>query len=1069
MSSEGYGDVVGDPDLRSFELLPDGIWIFDDDGLTSYANRRMAQMLGREQAEMQGTRVVDFFDEEGVHNFWEWLGEMTRTGQGRENFEAFFYRPDGSTVWGLVSSAPMLDAAGRRTGWLHRIAPYTERKELLQRLQASEHQLANAQHVAGLGSWERDLRTDEIFWSDELYRLMGLAPQEVPITAEMMASFAHPEDRDRAVAAARQDLAQGDQYSFDTRIVRRDGSIRWGRVLGYLERDATGVPIRTGGTVQDVTDLKTADQQAEQATRRLQLLQEMATAANLATSMREAMLMIAHGLPTLSSWYGVGAWVCDENGGGTEVDLESPPTPAGVAVEFDHALAVRARDTRSVVIAAPPGLEATHSLVAVPVVVDGQVLAVAQLLADEVPPDDNSRQLVDQVATQLAVVAERERSAAQLAEARDDAMEASRLKSEFLATMSHEIRTPMNGVIGLTDLLMLTDLDEHQRRLAENLQGAGLTLLGIINDILDLSKIESGKLELESTDFDVRAVFDQVASVLSGPAHAKGIELVVACHPDVPVQLRGDAVRFGQILTNLGSNAVKFTDRGEVVVHARAVGQEDDAVVLQVDVVDTGVGIAPQARERLFDAFTQADPSTTRRHGGTGLGLAISRRLVTALGGEIWVESEPGRGSTFSFTARLGRGSGTAGRARELARHLTDRRALIVDDNETNRLVLEEQLAAWRMRPVAVASAAEAIATLREAARSGEPYDVALLDLMMPGTDGLMLARQIRADPTLGAPSMLLLTSDQTVTRQEVEDAGVHASLSKPVRHGELRGALRALLGEAITRPEPNAPDGPELGTRVLVVEDNEVNQLVAAGLLESLGCSVAIASDGVEAVQQLSGQHEYDVVLMDCRMPRLDGFDATRQVRRQEPVGRRVPIIAMTASAMEGERERCLDAGMDDYLTKPIDTAELERVIREWALPDRDAPTSPNLPGPLSGIEPGVLDEERVTMLAGLRKDGISFFERAAASFLGLVGGQLLAIRDAVDRDDATALLTSAHQLKGSALNLGLPRVADAAARLEALGIRGSTVGAEPLFATVTGEVETAVAALQQATTQDR
>ncbi|MBI2243638.1 MAG: response regulator [Nocardioides sp.] len=1086
MSSDGYDDAVGDPDLRSFELLPDGIWIFDDQGITSYANRRMAEMLGRDQAEMPGTRVVDFFDEEGVHNFWEWLGEMIRTGHGRENFEAFFYRPDGSTVWGLVSSAPLHDADGRRTGWLHRIAPYTERKELLERLLVSEHQLANAQRIARLGSWERDLRTDEVTWSDELYRLVGLAPQEEPASVELMVSFVHPEDRDRVIAAARQEVSDGDQYGFDGRIVRRDGSIRWGRVLGYVERDASGAPIRTGGTVQDVTDLKTADRIANEATRRLQLLQQMATAANLATSLREAMLMIAHGLPELSRWYAVGAWVCGDDLSRTEIDLESPPAPPGITLHFDHDLAEQARETRAVVVGSLPALAATHSLVAVPVIVQDQVLAVAELLADEVPPDEESRQLVEQVATQLAVVAERERSAAQLAEARDDAMEASRLKSEFLATMSHEIRTPMNGVIGLTDLLLLTDLDEHQRRLADNLQGAGLTLLGIINDSLDLSKIESGKLELESADFDVRAVFDQIASVLSGPAHDKGLELVVACHPEVPVQLRGAPVRFGQIPTNLGSNAVKFTDQGEVVVRARVLAEHEPEsehglghgpgheVVLQVDVADTGVGIEPHSRERLFDAFTQADPSTTRRHGGTGLGLAISRQLAIALGGEIWVESEPGRGSTFSFTARFGRGSGATGASREHARHLAGRRALVVDDNETNRFILEEQLGAWRMRPVAVACATEAIATLREAARSGDPYDVALLDLMMPGTDGLMLARQIRADPSVGAPAMLLLTSDQTVTREEVEGAGVHASLSKPVRHGELRGALQALLGDATTRPTPASPAGPGLGIRVLVVEDNQVNQLVAAGLLENLGCTVDVVSDGVEAVQLLTRPHEYAAALMDCRMPRLDGFDATRQVRRHEPGGRRVPIIALTASAMEGERERCLDAGMDDYLTKPVDTAELERVIREWAVPERDRRTaSPASPEPAdglpSGIADGILDAERVAMLEGLRKDGISFFERTAASFLGRVGSQLLAIRAAVDRGDAMGLLTSAHQLKGSALNLGLPRVAEAAARLEALGIAGSTTGAEPLFTTATAEVELAVAALQRATTRDR
>ncbi len=1074
MSSAGDPDGAGDPgpDLRAFELLPDGVWIFDDDGITTYANQRMAQMLGRTQEEMPGTRFVDFFDAAGSPIFWEWFGEMLRTGQGRENFEAYFFRPDGSTVWGLLSSAPIHDATGRRTGWLHRVAPYTERKLLVDSLRASEQQLAQAQRVARLGSWQRDIDTGEMTWSDEMYRLLGLAPQEVPSTIETLMSCIHPDDRDQVVQEARTATAAGHEYAYEARILRRDGSIRWGRVIAYVERDATGTALRTGGTVQDVTDLHTADEQAADATRRLELLGQMATAANLASSLDEALVLMAHGLPERTGWWALGAWTYAEDGTAAPVDLAAPPQPS-VPMPFDHDLAERARTTRAVVVGEAPGLVQTHSVVAFPVTIGTEVVAVGELLADEVPPDANARQLIDQVAGQLSVVAERDRTATQLAEARDAAMEASRLKSEFLATMSHEIRTPMNGVIGLTDLLLLTELDNHQHRLAENLQGAGLTLLGIINDILDLSKIESGKLELETVDFDVRAVFDQVASVLSGPAHGKGLELVVACHPDVPTQLRGDSVRFGQILTNLGSNAVKFTDRGEVVIQARVVEEGPSDLVVRVDVADTGVGIAPDAHERLFDAFTQADPSTTRRHGGTGLGLAISRRLVTALGGDLWVESEPGRGSTFSFTARLGRGSGasTRPRDRQPALALAGRRALVVDDNETNRFILDQQLSAWRMRTVTVESAGEGLATLREAARSGEPYDVALLDLMMPGVDGLMLARQIQADPTLGSPAMLLLTSDQTVTREEVEGAGISASLSKPVRHGELRGALLALLGGVTERPSPAAPAGPGLGVRVLVVEDNEINQLVAAGLLRNLGCTVDVAADGLEAVGLLTRPHEYAAVLMDCRMPRLDGFDATRQVRRHEPVGRRVPIIAMTASAMEGERERCLASGMDDYLTKPVDVGELERAIREWALPGTDTVDEPESqhgdPPPDPGT--GALDDERIAMLHGLRKDGVSFFERTAASFMGRVGDQLMAIRAAVARDDAMALLTSAHQLKGSGLNLGLPRVAQAAQRLETLGIEGRTTGAEQLLGELTAEVETAVTALQRAMTRNR
>ena len=1081
----GPGDATSSADAARllFDLIPDGLWVFDDDAVTTWANDRMAEMLGRDPAEMVGLSVYDTLDEQGKVDFARALRRMIRTGEPQDDVDSYFIRPDGTAVWGLISFRPVVDG-GRRVGWLHRVTSYTDRKELLDTLAAREQQLATAQRIAHLGSWSWDVVEDRVEWSDELCRIFGIEPGTLVTYADYAARL-HPDDRDDVSAVIAGAAETGDEYSVDHRIVRPDGEVRWIRGRGVVERGPDGATVRMSGTAQDVTDLRTADEQAAEANRRLVLLQQMAMAANLAGSLREALQMAGAGVPDHTSWGSVGAWLYDRLGGEAELlDLRPPGSP----VQCDESLAAAARASGEIQIGTPTGLEATHSLVAMPVLLGTEVVCVVELVADEVPPDDTSRELMTQVGHQLAVVAERERSAHELALARDDAMEASRLKSEFLATMSHEIRTPMNGVIGLTDLLLRTDLDEHQRRLAENLQGAGLTLLDIINDILDLSKIESGKLELEAADFDVRRVFDQVASVLSGPAHDKGLELVVACAPDVPAQVRGDAVRFGQIVTNLGSNAVKFTDHGEVVVQARV--EEDDGadVVLRVDVTDTGVGIAPEESERLFDAFTQADPSTTRRHGGTGLGLAISRKLVDALGGQIWVTSELGRGSTFSFTVRLGAATGPAAAPPTGSRQLEGRRVLVVDDNETNRFILTEQLGAWEMRPVAVSSAVEALATLREATRSGHPFEIAVLDLVMPDVDGLELARRIGADPALAGVALLLLTSDQSVTRREVEESGITTSLSKPVRHSELRGAVMALLGGTALAPAPPAATVPGLGIRVLLVEDNRVNQLVATGILENLGCAVDVAEDGLEAVERLTRDHEYAVVLMDCRMPRLDGFDATRRVREGEPLGRRVPIVAMTASALEGERERCLAAGMDDYLTKPVDPAELERVLRDWALPGppvRGAAPPPREPEPAAPPEPeppeqaapsprvelerGVLDPDRIAVLDDLRKDGVSFFERTAASFMGRVGTQLVAIRDAVDRANAMSLLTSAHQLKGSALNLGLPRVAAAALKLELLGIAGTTEGSEPLLSDLTAEVELAVAALQRATTRTR
>ncbi|GAB6985323.1 ATP-binding protein [Nocardioides pyridinolyticus] len=695
----------GDLARLLFALVPDALWVFDDEGTTTWANARMAEILGRTPEEMVGLSVFDTLDEEGRGQFRRHLHEMVASGEARHDFDSFFVRPDGTTVWGRVSYVPVIED-GRRTGWLHRITPDTERKELLDALAQREGQLATAQRIAHVGSWSWEVAEDRITWSDELCRIFRV-PQGLPVTYADYLERVHPEDRDVARQVIEEAAELGVEYSFDHRAVRPDGEVRWIRSRGIIERGPDGSTIRMSGTAQDITEMRSSEEQAHEATRRLYLLQQMATAANQATSLREALLVAGAGVPEHTRWVAIAAFLYDWDGGPELLDLRG----AATTVAPDPRLAEQARASGEVTVGTPSACAETHSLVAMPVRLGRHVVCVVELLADEVAPDEQSHQLLAQIAHALGVVAEREWTAAQLAEARDDAMEASRLKSEFLATMSHEIRTPMNGVIGLTDLLLRTPLDDHQRKLAENLQSAGLTLLAIINDILDLSKIEAGKLELEAADFDVREVLDQVAGVLSGPAHGQGLELVTGCAPDVPGAVRGDSVRFGQVVTNLGSNAVRFTDRGEVAIQVRVEERTPADVVLRVDVTGTGVGIASDARERLFDAFTQADRSTTRRHGGTGLGLAISRQLVEALGGEIWVESELGRGSRFSFTARF--------------------------DHAANRMILGEQLEHWAMQPVAVPDADEGLATLREAARSGQPFDVAVLDQLLTIRDAM--------------------------------------------------------------------------------------------------------------------------------------------------------------------------------------------------------------------------------------------------------------------------------------------------------------------------------------------
>jgi two-component system, sensor histidine kinase and response regulator len=654
-------------------------------------------------------------------------------------------------------------------------------------------------------------------------------------------------------------------------------------------------------------------------------------------------------------------------------------------------------------------------------------------------------------------ITERKGIEEELARTRDAALQSARAKSEFLANVSHEIRTPLNGVLGMTGLMLGTPLTPEQREYAETIRSSGETLLSLVNDVLDLARVEAGKLTIETIDFHLDDLIESVIEQFAARAAAKGLKFRSYARHEVARSLRGDSHRIRQVLLNLVGNAIKFTDRGEVALTVMQPQTQDHRVVLRFLVTDSGIGIPAASQPHLFTPFTQADGTTTRKYGGSGLGLAVSKQIVEAMGGEIGVISLEGEGSTFWFELPLLRQHEETSEP-ERRWDLSSFRALLVNANEIERLTVTRHLAATGIALEEAHTAADGIA-----AAYRQNYDAIVFDMQLPDDDGLGFARAIRRDPALTRTRLLLLTSFGRRRHDIIafQNAGIDAFLIKPVRRTQLCESMARLLTSetmpAMTTVEDHEQPRPSRA-RVLVVEDNSVNQLVALGQLQRLGHEGVLANGGYAALDLVGSEH-FDLVLMDCQMPDIDGYAATRLIRQMEGDAARVPVVAITAHALPGEREKCLAAGMNDYLAKPVSIEQLGAVIRLWASKTSAAQaTAPDLP--MEGDEHHVLDRERVSSFLAISRTQDGFLDGLVRTFRQDVPSRIDALRAAAASGDATDLALAAHALKSSSGSVGAKRMYAAAASLEMDALNGRISGAHAKIEQIAAEFPRVMAA---------
>jgi len=901
------------------DIFPDHIYVRDRAGRHLLNNRTQLALLGAKTLEETlGKTDFDFYPREAAMRFQAESERLMASGVPVIGHEDLVAGPGGEQVWLSTTKVPLRDREGAVIGQIGIARDITDRKQAVQKITELATMLDQAHDVIVMLGLDGRFT----YWNLAAERTLGWTAGDA--IGKRVEDLFPPEDLEALRRVASETLSKG-KWHGELHVHDKQGREIFLDTRRTLIRDAQAAPKAQLAISADITEKKGSEATLDQILNGADCLLWQA----IVTGDPEAQIeWDFHLTPSVLYRRIFG----EESKKGQNVLWTEDMVPEWKAIN---------RASRQAMIEGKRDYDQEFHAV-----VRGSTFFLHEHVSIT-PLGPNKRKLVGVIVD----ITRLEEAELELARARDAALQSSRAKSEFLANMSHEIRTPMNGVIGMTGLLLDSELSSIQREFAETIRSSAEALLTIINDILDFSKIEAGKLVFEMLDFDLVKTVEGALDMFSERARYKGIELACEIPPDIPRRLKGDPGRLRQVITNLLGNAVKFTDKGEVVVRLSKESESDRDAVISFTVRDTGVGIGPEAQARLFQAFSQADSSTTRKFGGTGLGLAISKQLVEMMDGKIGVQSEPGRGSTFHFTARLEKQSAVAEPPPSIYLHdLFDLRVLVVDDNATNRQILRHQLFAWKMQKGSAATGFEALDLLRAAAREGKAYDIALLDMHMPEMDGMTLAREIKADPAIASTRLIILTSMGYMhTQDELRAAGIEAYLVKPVKQSRLFDCLVNVLGDAAehlfakrAKRERPVSTQEELvhvrKARILLAEDNTVNQKVALAQLRGLGLSAEAVANGFEVLTALK-QVPYDIILMDCQMPEMDGYETSRMIRQAERTSHAnwrspVYIVAMTANAMTGDLEKCLAAGMDDYLSKPVRREELHSALKKWKVP---------------------------------------------------------------------------------------------------------------------------------------